>query len=64
MNVALSEFRGSSYNTNFLSNKNFWSIFKNTSRNFLAHAVKFMICKAQTPSVCEYEIYKDFIRFR
>ena len=26
--IALGEFRGSSYNTNFLSNKNFLSIFK------------------------------------
>ena len=28
MNVALGEFRGSSYNTNFLSNKNLLSMFK------------------------------------
>ena len=48
--------------------KNFFSIFKtcrwpNTSRNFLAPAVKFMTCMAQTPSVCEDEIYKDLMRF-
>ena len=49
--------------------KNFLSIFKtcsfvNTSGNFLAPAVKCMICVAQTLSVCEDQIYKDFVRFR
>ena len=68
MNVVLGEFRGSSYNTNFIKYKFFEYIYDlslvNSSRNFLAPAVKFMICKAQTPSVCQYEICKDFIRFR
>ena len=58
MNIASGEFRGSSYN-----------MFKtcplvNTTGNFLVPAVKYMICMVQTPSVCEDEIYKDFVRFR
>ena len=36
----------------------------NASGNFLAPAVKYMICMAQTPSVCDDEIYKDFVRLR
>ena len=48
MNIASGEFRGSSYDTNRLSTKNFLSIFKtcplvNTSGNLSAPAVKYMI---------------------
>ena len=61
VNIASGEFRGSSYNI--------LSMFKtcplvNTTGNFLVPAVKYMICMAQKPSVCEDEIYKDFVRFR